>query len=119
VTVGSSGAFYGIAYAWARAFPYRTVLLALIFPVKARWFVAILVAIDFALAVSSKLTSEIAHVAHFAGLLAAYVYLNGGTGRPGGPLAEMKYRYLKWKMNRLRKKFDVVEGGRDRKPWVH
>jgi hypothetical protein len=24
----------------------------------------------------------------------------------------MKYRYLKWKINRLRKKFDVYSGGR-------
>ncbi len=26
--------------------------------------------------------------------------------------AEIKYRYLKWKMNRLRRKFDVYSGGR-------
>jgi membrane associated rhomboid family serine protease len=120
VTVGSSGAFYGIAYAWARAFPYRTVLMFLIFPVQARWFVAILVAIDFAIATSSRLTSDTAHLAHFAGLLAAYVYLKGGSGRGrGGPVAELKYRYLKWKMNQLRKKFDVHEGGKEKKPWVH
>jgi hypothetical protein len=28
------------------------------------------------------------------------------------PLAEIKYRYLKWKINRVRKKFDVYSGGR-------
>jgi hypothetical protein len=27
-------------------------------------------------------------------------------------MAEVKYRYLKWKMNRLRRKFDVYSGGR-------
>ena len=60
-------------------------------------------------------------MAHFAGLLAAYVYLNrSGRGRRGGGIvAEIKYRYLKWKMNQLRKKFDVHEGGKDKKPWVH
>jgi hypothetical protein len=26
----------------------------------------------------------------------------------------MKYRWVKWKMNRLRRKFDVHQGGRDR-----
>ena len=37
-----------------------------------------------------------------------------------GLTAEIKYRYLRWKMNRLRKKFDVYQGGKDRKgPWVH
>lgn len=120
VTVGASGAFYGIAYAWARTFPHRTVLMFLVFPVQAKWFVAILVAMDFAVAASTRLTSGVAHVAHFAGLLAAYLYLNGGIGRgPGGLVAEIKYRYLRWKMNQLRKKFDVHEGGKNRPPTVH
>ena len=34
------------------------------------------------------------------------------------PVAELKYRYLKWKMNQLRKKFDVHQGGKG-KPTVH
>ena len=29
------------------------------------------------------------------------------------PLAEIKYRYFKWKMNRVRRKFDVYTGGRN------
>jgi hypothetical protein len=82
--------------------------------------VAILIGMDFLVAVGSGGRSNVAHVAHFAGLAAAYLYLNGGIGRgPGGMSAEIKYRYLRWKMNRLRKKFDVHEGGKDRKPWVH
>ncbi len=121
VTVGASGAFYGIAYAWARTFPHRQVLMFLVFPVQAKWFVIILIAMDFLLAMSSGGSSNIAHVAHFAGLAAGYVYLNGGTGRgPGGIAAEIKYRYLRWKMNQLRKKFDVLEGGKKPPgPWVH
>ena len=119
VTVGASGAFYGIAYAWARTFPYRTVLMLMVFPVQAKWFVAILIGMDFAIALSAGGRSNVAHVAHFAGLAAGYVYLNGGAGRgPGGLGAEMKYRYLRWKMNRLRKKFDVLQGGKG-KPTVH
>jgi membrane associated rhomboid family serine protease len=120
VTVGASGAFYGLAYAWGRAFPYRTVLMFLVFPVQARWFVLILIAMDFAVAASSRLSSGIAHIAHFAGLLAAYLYLNNGIGRgPGGFVAEIKYRYLRWKMNQLRKKFDVHHGGKSNKPYLH
>ena len=38
-----------------------------------------------------------------------YLYLQNGRG---GLSAEVKYRYLKWKMNRLRRKFDVYSGGR-------
>ena len=120
VTVGASGAIFGILYAWARAFPYRTVLVFLIFPMQARWFVVLMIAIELASATQSGLTSGVAYLAHFAGLLAAYVYLNAGGGgrRPGGLVAELRYRYLKWKMNQLRKKFDVHEGGK-RKPTVH
>jgi hypothetical protein len=32
-------------------------------------------------------------------------------------MAEIKYRYLKWKMNRLRRKFDVYSGGRSGSDW--
>lgn len=121
VTVGASGAFYGIAYAWARTFPHRTVLMFFVFQVQAKWFVIILIAMDFAFAASSRFSSNVAHVAHFAGLAAGYLYLNGGIGGgPGGISAEIKYRYLRWKMNRLRKKFDVHEGGKKPQgPWVH
>lgn len=121
LTVGASGAFYGIAYAWARTFPHRTVLMLLVFQVPAKWFVTILIAMDFAIALSAGGRSNVAHVAHFAGLAAGYLYLNGGVGRgPGGLGAEIKYRYLRWKMNRLRKKFDVVEGGKKPQgPWTH
>ena len=32
--------------------------------------------------------------------------------RQWNPMAELKYRYLKWKIARMRRKFDVVNGGR-------
>jgi len=51
----------------------------------------------------------VAHVAHLGGIVFGYFYLKGGRG---GLTAEIKYRYLKWKMNRLRRKFDVYSGGR-------
>ena len=44
-----------------------------------------------------------------AGCAVAYVYLKSGRMHP---IAEIKYRYLKWKINRVRKKFDVYSGGR-------
>ena len=47
---------------------------------------------------------------HLGGLAVGYIYLQGGRG--GGLTAEIKYRYLKWKMNRMRRKFDVYSGGR-------
>ena len=51
----------------------------------------------------------VANATHLAGLFVAYVYLKGARVHP---VSEVKYRYLKWKINRLRKKFDVYSGGR-------
>ena len=52
---------------------------------------------------------KVSNTAHLGGLLVGYLYLRNGRG---GLSAEIKYRYLKWKMNRLRRKFDVYSGGR-------
>ena len=38
--------------------------------------------------------------------------LKSGGGRRFHPLAELKYRYLKWKIGRVKRKFDVYSGGR-------
>ena len=51
----------------------------------------------------------VANATHLGGLIVAYLFLNSGGMHP---MAELKYRYLKWKINRVRKKFDVYSGGR-------
>jgi membrane associated rhomboid family serine protease len=79
----------------------------LLFPVPAKYFVMILGAIAFLTSIQGSGT--VAAATHLAGIAVGYMYLN--TGR-GGLTAEIKYRYLKWKMNRLRRKFDVYSGGR-------
>jgi rhomboid family protein len=104
VTVGASGALFGILLAFALYYPERPILMALIFPIPAKYFVIIIGALSF---FSSP--GGVAHAAHLGGLIFGYLYLQGGRG---GLTAEMKYRYLKWKMNRLRRKFDVYSGGR-------
>ena len=56
-------------------------------------------------------SSGVAHTAHLGGLVIGYFYLKGGGGR-FHPLSEIKYHYLKWRINRMRRKFDVYSGGR-------
>ena len=104
--VGASGALFGILLAYATYYPHRPVLLLLVF-VPAKVFVMIYGAI--ALINTLRPNRGIADAAHLGGMIFGYLYLRG---RPGGLTAEIKYRYLKWKMNRLRRRFDVYSGGR-------
>jgi membrane associated rhomboid family serine protease len=104
-TIGASGALYGLLMAFAYYFPDRPLLMFLLFPIPAKYFVAIVGAIAFL----SAPNSQVSEAAHLGGLVIGYIYLRGGRG---GLSAEIKYRYLKWKMNRLRRKFDVYSGGR-------
>jgi membrane associated rhomboid family serine protease len=104
-TIGASGALYGLLMAFAIYYPDRPILLMLIFPIPAKYFVMIIGAIAFL----SGPGGGVSNSAHLGGLVFGYLYLRGGRG---GMAAEMKYRYLKWKMNRLRRKFDVYSGGR-------
>jgi membrane associated rhomboid family serine protease len=106
VVIGASGAVYGLLLAFAMYFPDRPILL-IVFWVPARVCVAILGAI--ALFTSLSEAGGVANATHLGGLVVGYLYLKGLRTHP---LAEVKYRYLKWKINRVRKKFDVYSGGR-------
>lgn len=105
LTVGASGALYGILLAFALYYPNRPILMMLLFPVPAKYFVIIIGALSFATG-----GGGVAHAAHLGGLIFGFLYLR--KGNTGSLSAEIKYRYLKWKMNRLRRKFDVYSGGR-------
>jgi membrane associated rhomboid family serine protease len=107
-TIGASGAVYGLLMAWALLFPYREILFMFIFPLQARMFVLIVGAIAFLSAVGSSGTG-VSNLAHLGGLLAGWFYLKG----PGDLRQEIRYRVMKWWMDRMRKKFNVHRGGRD------
>jgi membrane associated rhomboid family serine protease len=108
--IGASGALYGLLLAYAMYYPNRPILMLLLFPVPAKYFVAILGAMAFIMSLEGG--SGVSATAHLGGLLIGYIYLQGGRG---GLTAEIKYRYLKWRMNRMRRKFDVYSGGRSEK----
>ena len=112
-TVGASGSIYGLLLAYAILFPHR-IIYYFIFPIPVRVYV--LIAGLLVLYESSRGGGGVAHFAHLGGLIFGYLYLSIGRG---GPWAEIKYRYVKWRMNRLRKRFDVHEGGRRWDSRVH
>ena len=108
LTVGASGAIYGLLLAYALAFPDRPIYMYLLFPIPAKYFVMILGGIAFLSSIAGN-EGGVANAAHLGGLLFGFLYLRVWRA---GPMAEMKYRYVKWRMNRLRRKFDVHQGGR-------
>lgn len=107
IVVGASGAIFGLLLAYALYFPNRPIYMYFLFPIPAKYFVLIIGAIAFYSSLGA--TGGVASATHLGGLLVAYVYLKSARVHP---LAELKYRYLKWKINRVRKKFDVYSGGR-------
>jgi membrane associated rhomboid family serine protease len=106
VIIGASGAIYGLLLAYALYFPDRPILM-IVFWVPAKVCVAILGAI--ALLTSLSEAGGTANATHVGGLVVGYLLLKGARIHP---ISELKYRYLKWKINRVRKKFDVYSGGR-------
>jgi membrane associated rhomboid family serine protease len=107
-TIGASGAIYGLLLAWALVFPHRQVLLMMVIPVPARVFAGIMFAIAFLSAVSAS-SSTVSHVAHLGGLVVGWLYLKG----PGNLRLDLGYHLTRWRMNRMRRRFEVKRGGRD------
>ena len=108
LTIGASGAIYGVLLAYAMYFPNRPIYIYFVFPIPARYFVMIMGAISLLSSMNGP-GGGIAHTTHLGGLVAGYLYLKGVRINV---LSEIKYRYLKWRINRMRRRFDVYSGGR-------
>ena len=111
VTIGASGAIYGLLLAYGLTFPNRPIYIYFIFAIPAKYFVMIMGAIALLSSMGDG-GSGIAHITHLGGLVAGFVMLRGGRLSPAN---EVRYRYLRWKMDRARKKFGVYSGGK--KDW--
>jgi membrane associated rhomboid family serine protease len=107
-TVGASGAVYGLLLAWALIFPHRQILFMLIFPLPARVFVLILGGIAFLSALGAG-GGPVAHMTHLGGLVVGWIYLKG----PKNLRLDLQYHLTRWRMERMRRRFDVHRGGRD------
>ena len=87
VTIGASGALFGVLLAYAMTFPNRMVLVYFLFPVKVKYLVIFLGALNF-LAAFNYTSTGIAHFAHLGGLLFGYIYIRwfgvSSWGRPRG-----------------------------------
>ena len=115
VTIGASGAVYGVLLAFGVLFPDR-IIYWLIFPIPARYFVMIMGGIALFSSVMAR-NSGIAHVAHLGGMICGYLYLRSGMlqRRSLGTFRGLRSRYGDWKRKRLRRKFEVYYNQRHNK----
>ena len=110
--IGASGAIYGILVAFAVLFPHRQILVFFVFPLQARYLVLIFGLISFASAFGGP--QGIAHVVHLGGLITGFVLLRwAGLAHPRRRavgqrefMGSMRNAYRRWRMKRLRKKFE-------------
>lgn len=106
-TIGASGAVYGLLLAWGLIFPTRQILFMLLFPLPARVYVILMGAITFFSALAAT-GNGVANVAHLSGFLIGWLYLRG----PRDLKLELQYRLTRWKMDRMRRRFELHRGGR-------
>ncbi|MCX6136911.1 MAG: rhomboid family intramembrane serine protease, partial [Ignavibacteriales bacterium] len=73
-TIGASGAIYGVLLAFGMLFPDRLIFLYFFVPVKAKYFVALYMIIEF-VTVGLGGTDGVAHFAHLGGAFVGFAYL--------------------------------------------
>ena len=122
-TVGSSGAIYGLLAAYAVLFPDQTILFGFLIPMKSKYFVMIIGGIVFLqsywAAVGGKGTN-VAVIAHLAGLIVGYLLLRGKRLR-GQLQRPIEASYKDWKLRRAKRKFEVYlrKKDSDHNRWVN
>jgi membrane associated rhomboid family serine protease len=106
-TVGASGAIYGLLMAWALLFPTRQILFMFIFPLSARVAALLMGAMSF-MAAAGGVNNSVAEATHLAGFVIGWLYLKGS-----GLRFDLSYWVARWRMERVRRKFNVHKGGKD------
>jgi membrane associated rhomboid family serine protease len=102
VTIGASGAIFGIMIACAILFPDRRVYL---FPIPVAMSMRVVVGITAALTFLGTFgfgDDKVSHICHLGGMLVGYLYL-----RRGSFLYSVRNSVSDWKFQRNRKRFQV------------
>jgi len=106
-SIGASAGVYGILLAYGLIYPNRIVYFYFLFPVKMKYFVGIIGALAFYNSLGSG-QSGIAHLAHLGGMVFGYLYL-----RTGNPWVNFKNYLDRRRLNRLKRRFQIIPGGKD------
>lgn len=104
--IGASGAIFGILAAYGIFFGERYMLVFFLFPMKAKYFVLVMAAIELITGVQARAQDNVAHFAHLGGMGigALYLYLKyirprGGSGGQGKRESERE---------KLRRQFTLI-----------
>ena len=73
ITIGASGAVFGILIAFGMIFPERYIFLYFLVPVKAKYLIGFLIVLEFLLIDSAG--SNVAHLAHLGGAIAGFIFI--------------------------------------------
>lgn len=74
--VGASGAIFGLMLAYGIIFGERVVYFMMVFPMRAKYFVMILGAVEVATLLNSGIGgSDVANLAHIGGLISGFLFL--------------------------------------------
>lgn len=103
--IGASGAIYGILAAYGIFYSERYFLVFFLFPMKAKYFVLLMAAIELVMGVEANQSDNVAHFAHIGGMAigALYVYLTYFWGGPGSKLSRREIE-----KERLKKQFTLI-----------
>ena len=104
VHIGASGAIYGVLLAYGLSFPTRTIYFMMLVPLEARYFVIVMGLLAFYFSLGDG-ASRVSHISHLGGMAMGYLYLRMGWGRRR-LLPNVTDAYRRWRMKRLRKKFE-------------
>ena len=96
--VGASGAIYGLLLAYGVMYPERKVYVYFLFPVKIKYFVAVLAGLSFFASLSPG-QSVISHLTHLSGMIIGYIYLSKGF-----QIKSIKHWFLKYQLRKMKPK---------------
>ena len=104
--IGASGAIFGILAAYGVFFGERYMLVFFLFPIKAKYFVLIMAAIELITGVQASAQDNVAHFAHVGGMGIGALYLYFKYIRPRGGGGGQNRRHLE--REKLKKQFTLI-----------
>lgn len=73
--LGASGALYGVLLAYGFMFPNNIIYMNFLFPLKAKYWVMIIIGLDIISSVANRPGDNVAHLAHIGGALTGLLVL--------------------------------------------